>query len=463
MRYSLIFAVASAIALCACSDSERVSGTATDTENMITAAVSGVVVRTDGSYAQNAAVRMARIYDESDDLSVPEYVEVRTDTAGVFAFDSAIADTFQLAVVDEDVEEISYMPRVPAASKEDFEKIKLEKAAVFSGVLFYEEVTEPAVPVGSHFMVYMPGMPFTQSVFAGDSFSMMIPAGTWWFGFCPGDPQIVAKLKDSGVADSLIYRVWSMDSAEVDAGDTLVAGPFLWSTEAEVDSLMNEPVVEEPLSRISGSIDCKSVKVCEGIEVMAITDIFGFGFAGDSSDFAAATTTDSSGRWWLPVPADVPFDSFRVEFRAGGKTPKMGLSRYVKNSEVEDLEDTLDLGEVELSRPSGLISRINLVIDTQDSSQSDNCMMNSVVVGAKGTAHFVRAVTCRPLSIAEMPSGEQELVLYSGDAKVISTLQEAEMALDEYVVSTFVNLPEGDELEWQGMTYTPPALPKSVK
>jgi hypothetical protein len=62
-----------------------------------------------------------------------------------------------------------------------------------------------------------------------------------------------------------------------------------------------------------------------------------------------------------------------------------------------------------------------------------------------------------------MPSGEQELVLYSGDAKVISTLQETEMALDEYVVSTFVNLPEGDELEWQGMTYTPPALPKSVK
>ena len=193
------------------------------------------------------------------------------------------------------------MPRVPAASKEDFEKIKLEKAAVFSGVLFYEEVTEPAVPVGSHFMVYMPGMPFTQSVFAGDSFSMMIPAGTWWFGFCPGDPQIVAKLKDSGVADSLIYRVWSMDSAEVDAGDTLVAGPFLWSTEAEVDSLMNEPEVEEPLSRISGRIDCKTVKDCEGIEVMAITDIFGFDFAGDSSDFAAATTTDSSGRWCLPM------------------------------------------------------------------------------------------------------------------------------------------------------------------
>ncbi len=463
MKNFLKIAVASAVALCACSDGDKVAGTATDTENMITAEVSGSVVRTDGSYAKNAVVRMARIYDESENLSVPEFVEVRTDTTGVFAFDSAIADTFQLAVVDEDAEEISYMPRVTAASKEDFEKIKLEKAAVFGGVLFYEEVTEPAVPVGSHFMVYMPGMPFTQSVFAGDSFSMMIPAGTWWFGFCPGDPQIVAKLKDSGVADSLIYRVWNMDSVEVEPGDTLLTGPFLWSTESEVDSLMNQPEEQTPVSRISGRVACKNAKECAGVEVMAITDLFGFGFAGDVSEFVAETTTDSLGRWWLPVPSEIPADSFRVEFRAVGKVPGMGLSRYVMKSEVEDLEDTLDLGTVELSKPSGLNSRIALVIDKQDSSQSDNCMMNSVVIGAKGTAHFVRAVTCKPLSIAEIPSGEQELVLYSGDAKVISTLQDAEMAFDEYVVSVFVNLPEGDVLEWQGMTYTPPALPKSVK
>ena len=62
-----------------------------------------------------------------------------------------------------------------------------------------------------------------------------------------------------------------------------------------------------------------------------------------------------------------------------------------------------------------------------------------------------------------MPSGKQELLLYSGDSKVISTLQEAETPIEEYVVSTFVNLPNGDDLEWQGMTYTPPTLPKSVK
>ena len=164
------------------------------------------------------------------------------------------------------------------------------------------------------------------------------------------------------------------------------------------------------------------------------------------------------------MPADVPYDSFRVEFRADeGKTVKMGLSRYVKVSEVEDLEDTLDVGEVDLVSSSGLISTIALVIDPLNSTQSNNCMVNSVVVGAKGTAHFVRAVTCNSLKINEMPSGEHELLLYSGDSKVISTLQEAETPVDEYVVSTFVNLPKGDDLEWQGMTYTPPSLPTNAK
>ena len=465
MKYSLTMALAfSALFYAACSDSEKVAGTATDTENMMTASVSGLVLRSDGTPAEFAAVRMSRVYSKKESLGIPEFVEVRTDTAGVFAFDSAVADTFQLAVIDEDAEEISYLPRVAASSAEGLDSIKLEKAAVFSSVLYYENVSEPAVEVGSHFMVYMPGMPFTQNVFAGDSFSMLIPSGTWWFGFCPGDPQMVAKLQNSGVADSLIYRVWSMDSVEVDAGDTLDVGPFLWSTESDVDSLMKEPVVEEDLSRLSGLVECGSAKECAGIEVMAITDIYGFSFAGDSSEFVAQTVTDSAGRWWLPVPAEVPFDSFRVEFRAkNGKTTKMGLSRYVLASEVKDLEDTLDVGEVDLEASSGLISTINLVINPLDSTQSSGCMWNSVVVGAKGTAHFVRAVTCNSLKINEMPSGEQELLLYSGDTKVISTLQEAETPVDEYVVSTFVNLPKGDDLEWQGMTYTPPSLPANTK
>ena len=463
MKYALTLAVACSALFFACSDTEKLSGTATDTENMLTASVTGLVKRSDGTPADSAVVRMSRVYSKKEALGIPEFVEVRTDTAGAFAFDSAVADTFQLAVIDEDAEEISYLPRVAASSTKDLENIKLEKAAVFSSVLYYEKVAEPPVEVGSHFMVYMPGMPFTQNVFAGDTFSMLIPSGTWWFGFCPGDPQMVAKLQDSGVADSLIYRVWDMDTVEVDAGDTLDVGPFYWSTETDIDTLIKEDASKD-VSRISGKVACGSVKKCAGVQVMAITDIYGFGFTGDSSEFVTQTETDSSGRWWLPVPADVPYDSFRVEFRADeGKTVKMGLSRYVKVSEVEDLEDTLNVGEVDLVSSSGLISTIALVIDPLDSTQSNNCMVNSVVVGAKGTAHFVRAVTCNSLKINEMPSGEQELLLYSGDSKVISTLQEAETPVDEYVVSTFVNLPKGDDLEWQGMTYTPPSLPTNAK
>lgn len=463
MKYSLTMVMACGALLLACTGGKDVGGTATDTENMMTASVTGLVKRSDGTRADSAVVRMSRVYSQNESIGVPEFVEVRTDTAGAFAFDSAIADTFQIAVIDENVEEISYLPRVAAASTKGLEKIKLEKAARFASVLYYDRESEPAVEVGSHFLVYMPGMPFVQNVFAKDSFSMLIPAGSWWFGFCPGDPQMVAKLQDSGVADSLIYRVWNMGSMEVDAGDTLDVGPFYWSTEFDVDTLIKEKNGDgKNRSRISGQVSCDSGRVCSGVEVMAITDIYGFEFVGDSSVFKAQTVTDSEGRWWLPVPAEVPYDSFRVEFRAEeGKSVMMGLSRYVMASEVADLEDTLDVGTVELTASSGLVSTIALVIGPSDSTQP--LMVNSVVVGAKGTAHFVRTVTYNSLKINEMPSGEQELLLYSGDTKVISTLQAAETPIEEYVVSTFVNLPKGDDLEWQGMTYTPPTLPKSAK
>ena len=239
MKYFLTMAIACGALLLACT-SKDVGGTATDTENMMTASVTGLVKRSDGTLADSVVVRMSRVYSKNETIGLPEFVEVRTDTAGVFAFDSAIADTFQIAVIDEDAEEISYLPRVAAASTKGLENIKLEKAAVFSSVLYYDRESEPAVEVGSHFLVYMPGMPFVQNVFAKDSFSMLIPAGSWWFGFCPGDPQMVAKLQDSGIADSLIYRVWSMGSTEVNAGDTLDVGPFFWSTEFDVDTNIYE-------------------------------------------------------------------------------------------------------------------------------------------------------------------------------------------------------------------------------
>lgn len=456
-------------AACSSSSDDDFAGTVTDTGNTIVAVarpVSGMVALSDGKAAVGATVRMAKVVDPEDSLQIPEYVETETDSKGAYMFDSALVDTFQLAVIDTNHNEISYLPRETVGSG-DLEKIHLEKAVVFSSMLYYEEVTEPQVSVGSHFKVFMPGTPFVQSVFAQDSFSMLIPAGQWWFAFCPGDPQIVAKLEDSNVADSLIFRTWSMTS-ELKAGDTLSKGPFVWSTTSEIDTLIKETEKQlENTSRISGKVLCKSGKECSGVEVQLITDLYGFDFVeGDSTRFEAQTVTDSLGNWYLPVPAEVPFDSFRVEFRrlnSDSSVSEAGLSRYVRASEVMKVKDTLFVGKDTLSRPSGLLSGVSVVADKRDTTQSSNCTMNSVVVGLKGTAHFIRGVTCDMFEMEELPSGINDIVLYSGETKVIKILQDNNTPIKDYVTITHVELPDDEALEQQWMTYTPPSVPNSSK
>ncbi|MBQ3778493.1 MAG: carboxypeptidase regulatory-like domain-containing protein, partial [Fibrobacter sp.] len=147
------------VAVCACmyactSENGGVAGTVTDTGNTI--ALGGVVTRTDGSRAVAAMVRVAREPSASDTLTESEYIETVTDSQGVFSFDSVFADTFQLAVVDAEYKEISYQPRA-TKSAGSLDSIKLEKAAVFSSVLYYEDVVEPSMAVGSHVKVYVPG------------------------------------------------------------------------------------------------------------------------------------------------------------------------------------------------------------------------------------------------------------------------------------------------------------------
>lgn len=449
-------------------DDVLIAGTVTDTGNTV-AFISGKVMRSNGDAATGATVRMACIPDSNELTHVPEYVETKTDSAGEFVFDSAkaLGDTFQLAIIDTGSSEIQYLPHTSVGSK-DFDSIQLEKAAFFSGVLYYEELKEPPVAVGSHFRVFLPGTPFFQSVFAGDSFSMMIPAGYWAFSFSPGDPQIISKLEESDFADSLIFRNW-VTADSVKAGDTLSAGPFIWSTTADVDSIIKEEEKElENVARISGRVFCRSGKECANVEVQVITDIYGFGVvysdtsvSGDTSMFVAQTRTDSTGRWFASVP-EVPYDSFRVEYRRLGKDSSVaegGFSRYVKAAEVKSLvDDTLSLGKDTLAALSGLISGVSLVVDKRDSSQSSNCMVNSVVVGIKGSAHFVREVTCNMLQINDLPSGSQDIVLYSGDAKVLKTLQDAKTPLNQYITITHVELPAWEPLDQQWMTYTPPTL-----
>ena len=456
------------VAVCACmfactSENGDLAGTVTDTGNTI---AMGVVTRTDGSRAVSALVRIAREPSEDDSLSKMEFIETKTDSQGVFSFDSVLVDTFQLAVIDAEYNEISYKPRAIRNSGV-MDSIKLEKAAVFSSVLYYENVTEPSVAVGSHFEVFMPGTPFSQSVFAGDSFSMLIPAGEWWFGFCPGDPQIVARLADSGVADSLIYRTWNMNG-KVKSGDTLAKGPFIWSPMMEVDSLIKleeQKKKEKKPAYLSGVVNCKADTPCAGVQVQMITDLYGFDFVeGDSVRFVEHTVTDSSGRWFLKVPESVPYDSLRMEYRMldkEGKVSLAGVSRYVLASELKKLKDTLSVGETELIKPSVLVSGVLVVIDGTDSTQTDNCMANSVVVGLKGTSHFVREMVCNMLKIENLPAGGHDIVLYSGDPKVVKSLQDANVDLSDYVTITHVQLPKNDTLSQQWMTYAPPTIQTS--
>lgn len=456
---SSLLTLALAMGFMGCGE-DNTAGTVTDTGNTV-AAVTGVVHRADGTVASAATVRMARMaVVNNGSMQIPERVEVETDSAGVFAFDSALADTFQLAVIDSKASEIFYLPRTTRESN-DHDTIQLEKAMVLKSVLYYQDVVDPAVPVGSHFTVGLSGTPFFESVFAADSFDMLIPAGDWWLGFFPGDPEIVAKLQESGVPDSLIYRSWYVESDKL-SGDSAFAGPFVWSTTAEVDSLIKESEAEaKNVARISGKLLCKEKSSCAGVEVMPITDLYGFGFVDDDSlEFKSQTMTDSTGRWWLPVPAELPNDTFRVEFRKvkDGKVVLTGDSRYVLAKEVEDLKDTLDIGSDSLSKPSTLVSGVSLVVDREDTTQSNNCMVNSVVVGIKGTSHFVRDVTCNLLTLSDLPKGEQEIVMYSGDPKVMSKMRASDVPESEYITLIEVVLPENGIQQQQWMTYTPPSL-----
>ena len=475
----LLAAVCAGMLACT-SENGNVAGTVTDTGNTI--ALGGVVSRSDGSPAVAAMVRVAREPSVGDSLVEAEYIETVTDSQGVFSFDSVFADTFQLAVVDAEYKEISYKPRATKnAGKPD--SIKLEKAAVFSSVLYYEDVDELSMAVGSHFKVYMPGTPFSQSVFAGDSFSMLIPAGSWWFGFCPGDPQIVARLEKSGVADSLIYRTWSMDG-KVKSGDTLSKGPFIWSPTKEVDSLIKLEERTKKPAYLSGVVNCKKDSACSNVQVQMVTDLYGFDFvAGDSIGFEMQTVTDELGRWFLPVPDSVPYDSLRMEYRMlddEGQVTLAGLSRYVKASEIKKLKDTLVVDTVDLVKTSVLVGGVMIAIGVPEESEADEnsnpsenaesqpevvqseiCKVNSVnsvVLGLKGTSHFVRDVTCNMLKISNLPSGGHDLVLYSGDPKVVQTLREANLSVDSIVTITHVQLPKGDTLDQQWMTFEPPTL-----
>ena len=458
-KLSLLVCLASLmVAFLGCGN-EKVAGTVTDTGNTITAEsqVTGVVLRVDGTPASEAKVRMARMAALDSSLHVPELVEVYTDSAGVYAFDSALSDTFQLAVIDTSAAEVFYLPRTTLNAKA-LDSIKLSKAAVVNFVLYFEDVEDSAVSVGGHFMTCLSGTLFCDDVYARDSIYMLIPAGDWNLEFFPADSMTVARMQTLGFADSLIFRNWDLN--KVKAGDTVSPGPIMWSTTAEVDTLVKEAEKEaENVARLSGKVLCKNGNPCADVEVMLIKDIYGFNFVeGDSMKFEVQTVTDSLGHWWLPVPDSLPGDSFRIEFRKmqDDLVTQVGLSRYMTKKDIENLKDTLKVKDVTLSKPSALESGVNLVIDREDTTQTNNCMVNSVVVGIKGTSHFVRDATCNPILLTDLPVGNQKVVLYSGIPKAVEALRKSDVSISYYVTLTAVSLPEGNIQRQQWMTYTPP-------
>jgi hypothetical protein len=149
-----------------------------------------------------------------------------------------------------------------------------------------------------------------------------------------------------------------------------------------------------------------------------------------------------------------------VEYRklSGGKVTLSGLSRYVKKSELEDLKDTLSLGKTSLDKVSWVNVSVRLVINQEDQSQTEFCFANSVVLGIEGTSHFVRTLVCNEYSLIYLPSGDQKLLLYSGDPMVISSLQEAGEPQSSYMTVNFLTLTAGSGQDKLQLTYTPPTV-----
>jgi hypothetical protein len=165
--------------------------------------------------------------------------------------------------------------------------------------------------------------------------------------------------------------------------------------------------------------------------------------------------TDSLGWWELPFPTAVE-DSFRIEVSAYeyGNLVAIGVSEYLDQSVLENKSDTISVSTVLLKEPSSFQGFIKLVSD------SSNCTLNSVVLGFKGTSHFVRQITCNDIQMNSLPAGSQELLFYTGDYNVIQVLINGNESMDTFVQMLTVNLPEGESLSQQGITYTPPTKTK---
>ena len=438
MKISLrIFALLlGAFVFLACSD--KVAGTATDTENTI----AGTVTLANGSARSGISVRQV----VARSASILDFIETETDSLGAFAFDSTIADTvnfeFRYHSNDSTLSETQIIRHVSSKS-EDSLRVKLRESALVVGELEY--TGNASFLAGSHFRVQLDSTTFSIDVFAPDSFKTALPEGAYSLTILPADSSVITKLRSSGYADSTIIRKLSV---MVSAGDTLDVGKLRW------DASQNEPT---QVKILQGVVKNANGKPAKGVSVHVVTDLYGFGVL-DSAAFVTQAVTDSMGVWRVAAPAfDLIEDSFRVEFRskdsAGGVL--MGLSDYIDKDDLEEAKDTLHVSTVTLAKTSNFLGSVFLVAEgafTQDTL----CWAYSIRVGFRGTSNFKTVSSCNSITMVNVPSDYQDLVFYSGDELVIRNLKSGKFDPADYVKSIRVNLPHGDTLKFQGITYTPP-------
>lgn len=157
--------------LMSCSESSKVAGTATDTENTI----AGTVLLSDSSMASGVRVRQVAARSGASYA----FLETSTDGSGSFAFDSVLADTVNVEFryeKDASLREVQMLRNVAVKSAESL-SVRLQKPALLRGRLEYAE--DSAFWMGSHFFVSLDSTTFFADLFAPDSFALFAPGGNF--------------------------------------------------------------------------------------------------------------------------------------------------------------------------------------------------------------------------------------------------------------------------------------------
>lgn len=439
MKFNGWIAILPFLWLASCSESSKVAGTATDTENTL----AGTVLLSDSSVANGVRVRLvaARVGVSN------AFLETSTDEAGNFAFDSVLADTVNVEFRYEagaSLREVQMLRNVAVKSTESL-SVRLQRPALLRGRLEYSE--DSALWMGAHFFVSLDSTTFFADIFAPDSFEIPAPEGAFRLSITPADSGAVAKLKNAGYADSLIARKLSIS---LSSGDTLNVGNLRWGLSKD------EPTKAK---RLSGVVVNEMGKPLKGVAVHVVTDLYGLGIS-ESDGFVTQAVSDLDGNWSVSAPSlALVADSFRVEFRGTDSLGRSlaGTSAFIKREALKSAADEILVDTVWMGRPANFFGKIFLVANASGNSRTDTlCWTYSIRVGFFGTSRFQTVNSCDDVWMGNLPPSAQDFVFYSGDEQVVKNLKTGKSSPEDYVKVVHVSLPAGDTLKRQGFTYTPP-------